>query len=112
MLAFVSLALRRKVATMTANKKAAPGRTGTASNTALASNHSINKIDRVRNVLALPKGLNRFEAERLGDHTLNSTVSALRKRGEVVSCEWETVPTRHCSDGVRVKRYWIAGGGR
>ena len=95
---------------MTDKEKAARASTLAAYDTAITSGHSINKIDRIRAHLALPGGLNRFEAERLGDHTLNSTVAALRKRGEVVSCEWETVPTRHCSDGVRVKRYWIAGG--
>ena len=74
------------------------------------SPNSINKIDRIRIELTRPKGLNRFEAERLGDHVLNSTIAALRKRGEPIQEEWEVVPTRHCADGVRVKRYWIVGG--
>lgn len=74
------------------------------------SPNSINKIDRIRAHLALPGGLNRFEAERLGDHVLNSTVAALRKRGEDIISESETIPTRYCADGVRVKRYWIVGG--
>ncbi len=72
--------------------------------------NSINKIDRIRIELTRPGGLNRFEAERLGDHVLNSTIAALRKRGEYIEEEWETVPTRHCADGVRVKRYWIVTG--
>ena len=93
-----------------AKEKAAPGRTGTASITALSTVNSINKIDRIRIELTRPEGLNRFEAERLGDHVLNSTIAALRKRGEPIEEEWETVPTRYCADGVRVKRYWIAGG--
>lgn len=74
------------------------------------SPNSINKIDRIRIELMRPEGLNRFEAERLGDHVLNSTIAALRKRGEDIREEWETVPTRHCSKGVRVKRYWLVGG--
>lgn len=96
---------------MTANKKAAPLATGTAPNTATPKQHSINKIDRVRNALARPGGLTRFEAERIGDHTLNSTVARLRARGEDVYSEWQIVPTRYCADGVRVKRYWIVTGG-
>ena len=91
-------------------EKAAQLATGTALVTAISTVNSINKIDRVRLELTRPSGLNRFEAERLGDHVLNSTIAALRKRGEPIQEEWEVVPTRHCADGVRVKRYWIAGG--
>ena len=71
--------------------------------------HSINKIDRIRIELARPEGLNRFEAERLGDHVLPSTVSALRKRGVSVWGEWETVPTKYNPKGVCVMRYWAEG---
>ncbi|MCR9258328.1 MAG: helix-turn-helix domain-containing protein [Pseudomonadaceae bacterium] len=56
---------------------------------------------------ALQRGsLNRFEAERIGDHALNSTVSALRKKGHNISSEWETVPTRF-GKPTRLKRYRI-----
>ena len=68
------------------------------------------KIDRVEAALRHPAGLNRFQAEQLGDHCLNSTIAALRAYGCVILSKWETVPTRYCVDGVRVKRYWIAGG--
>ena len=95
---------------MTAKEKAARAGTLAAYETAITNCHSINKIDRIRAHLALPGGLNRFEAERLGDHVLPSTVAALRKRGEDIVSESETVPTRYCADGVRVKRYWIIGG--
>ena len=54
----------------------------------------------------LSGSLNRFEAERIGDHTLNSTVSALRARGVVIDAAWEEVPTRF-GKPVRVKRYSI-----
>ena len=71
--------------------------------------NSINKIDRIRIELTRPRGLNRFEAERIGDHTLNSTIAALRKRGVSVWGEWETVPTKYNPKGVRVMRYWAEG---
>jgi len=68
----------------------------------------ISKIDRVLQALHEPDGLNRFEAERLGDHTLNSTIADLRNRGvRILSC-WEIVPTKFNQRGVRVMRYWAA----
>lgn len=66
----------------------------------------ISKIDRVLEALRTPEGLNRFDAERLGDHTLNSTISSLRERGLRIDCCWEVVPTRFNKRGVRVMRYW------
>lgn len=59
---------------------------------------------------ALRRGsLNRFEAERLGDHCLNTTVSELRKEGHnIVACQ-EMVPTRFGREA-RVKRYHLVGG--
>lgn len=71
---------------------------------------SIKKIYRVEAALKLPHGLNRFEAERIGDHCLNSTVADLRKTyGSNLIQKWETVPSRYSAKGVRVLRYWIAG---
>lgn len=70
------------------------------------------KIDRIRAAIRLPGGLNRFEAERIGDHCLNSTIAKLREQGELVYSRWETVPTRYCEGGVRVLRYWSAGTAR
>lgn len=52
------------------------------------------------------RSLNRFEAERHGDHCLHSTISELRKDGHAFHDEWETVPTRFRRD-VRVKRYYL-----
>ncbi len=66
------------------------------------------KIERITSALMGPAGLNRFEAERIGEHTLNSTVAIIRSRyGARLSQEWETVPTRYCARGVRVLRYWL-----
>jgi len=66
------------------------------------------KYQRVLAALKHPAGLNRFEAERIGDHTLNTTVSRLRSLGYSVASEWETVPSRFTDKGVRVRRYWVA----
>lgn len=52
---------------------------------------------------ARPDGLNRFEAEQFGDHCLNSTVAALRRKGYHLSDEWEWTQTRF--GDVHVKRY-------
>ena len=72
----------------------------------------ITKLDRIVNLLkTLPGGLNRFEAEGWGDHALNSTVAVIRARyGDRLIQRWETVPSRYCSTGVRVLRYWLVGG--
>lgn len=56
-------------------------------------------------ILATSKGLNRFEAEQAGDHTLPSTVAVLRQKGFNIIDRWETVPTRF-GRLARVKRYW------
>lgn len=61
----------------------------------------------IRAKLRRPRGLNRFEAERYGDHCLNSTIAELRADGCVIHSEWEKVPTRHNPKGVRVLRYWL-----
>jgi len=50
--------------------------------------------------------LNRFEAERIGDHCLHSTVSSLKESGHVILSHWERVPTRWGAP-CRVKRYWL-----
>ena len=72
----------------------------------------ITKLDRVINLLVgRPEGLNRFEAEGWGEHTLNSTVSVIRSMyGDRLIQRWETVPSRFTNKGVRVLRYWLAGG--
>ena len=52
--------------------------------------------------------LNRFEAERIGDHCLPTTVSQLQKKGIVILSEWEKVPSRGARGETNVKRYWVA----
>lgn len=67
------------------------------------------KLERIRAALRLPGGLNTFEAQRLGDTCLHTTVAKLREQGEVILSEWEVVPSRFSADGARVKRYRSSG---
>jgi hypothetical protein len=54
------------------------------------------------------QSLNRFDAERLGDHVLPSTVAILRAKGHLILGSWEKVPTRF-GRTVRVRRYSYVG---
>lgn len=65
------------------------------------------KIGRVLEELKR-RSLNRFEAERIGEHALNSTIARLRGEGVLIVDEWEEVPTRF-GKSARVKRYRYAG---
>lgn len=71
-------------------------------------NNAHTKLGRITEALKHPHGLNRFEAEALGDHCLNSTVAVIRESyGDQLVQRWETVTTRFSPDGVRVLRYWL-----
>lgn len=60
-----------------------------------------------RILMLLKKGsLNRFEAEKHGDHCLPSTVSILKKKGYSISSHMEKVPNRF-GGKTSVKRYYI-----
>lgn len=71
-----------------------------------------NKISRVLAYLITGKSLNRFEAERIGEHCLHSTISRLTnhydmtfaRKAESVSNNWG----RPC----RVVRYWLSANER
>lgn len=56
----------------------------------------------------LGNSLHRFEAEGLGDHCLNSTISIIaRKYGLEIPRKWVKASTRF--DGLtQVKRYWFS----
>ncbi len=62
-------------------------------------------------VLRAGRSLNRFEAEPLGDHCLQSTIATLRGKGYLFYDEWERVKTRFNKEA-RVKRYRYVGTGR
>jgi len=66
------------------------------------------KLGRILAILRSGRTLNRFEAEALGDHCLNSTVAVLRADGNLIHDHWERVPTRF-GKKARVKRYGYAG---
>ena len=59
-------------------------------------------------LLKKPRGLNRFDAAKYGDSTLNSTVSTLRAKGFLILGNWESVKNRFGGE-TRVKRYHYIG---
>lgn len=63
------------------------------------------KLARVLSAFAQGRRLNRFDAEQLGDHVLNTTVSMLEKRGVRISRKLIEIEGRfgsfHCCE------YWI-----
>lgn len=95
---------------MATKEKAASPCQGEAAQQKSTKSKRTTKIDRVIAALHLPHGLNRFEAARLGDTCLNSTVAVIRSiYGSKLISQWETVPCRFTERGVRVLRYWITG---
>lgn len=93
---------------MTTKEKAASPCQGEAAQQNTQKPKRTTKIDRVIAALHHPHGLNRFEAERIGEHCLNSTTAIVRSMyGNKLISRWETVPTRYCETGVRVLRYWL-----
>lgn len=80
----------------------------TASTKAIHRTHPRGKIGRILTTLAAGRSLNRFEAERVGDHTLHSTVSSIERRyGIRVDRLEETVPG-YAGHKTRVMRYWLS----
>jgi hypothetical protein len=67
------------------------------------------KVFKMLTAFSKGSSLHRFQAEILGDHVLNTTISDLTKTHNLTfSKEWIEVPTRfNCT--VRVKRYWLEG---
>lgn len=95
---------------MTAPIDGADQTKGGAGNEPSAPNAKQRKATKELRVLAeLTRGpLHRFEAERIGDHCLPSTISALARRyGLRIERDWTRVPTRFGTEA-DVKRYWLA----
>lgn len=65
------------------------------------------KLGRILTVLAAGRSLNRFEAERIGDHCLHSTVAKIERYGIRVQRHGETVPG-YGGHRVRVMRYSLS----
>jgi|LSQX01.2.fsa_nt_gb hypothetical protein len=80
-------------------------------NTAKDGKKPINPQTKKARILELlqKRSLNRFEAERYGDHCLNSTISSLKKDGHIIHGVTEKVPTRF-GKPVPVKRYFLVKG--
>lgn len=93
------------------NKAAGCANTTTAQTKAI-QHAEFTKIGRILAELRSGRSLNRFEAERIGDHALNSTIAVLRAEGINIADAWEEVPTRFMGKTARVKRYRYAGGAR
>lgn len=65
------------------------------------------KLGRILSALATGRSLNRFDAERLGDHCLNTTISKIERHGLLVSRREEVVPG-YGGHKTRVCRYWLS----
>lgn len=84
------------------SKKNAPATNG---NESTNTNRHSTKLAMIAAILRT-ESLNTFEAIRIGDTCLHSTVSSLRRRGYTIHSEWEEVRNRF-GGTTRVKRYRI-----
>ena len=65
------------------------------------------KIFTILKHFATGRTLHRFQAEKIGDHTLNSSISGItRAYGLIFKSEWIKVPTNY-DKPARVKKYWL-----
>lgn len=81
---------------------------GSTDDTRTKNSRKLTKTLRILAILSSGKSLNMFEAERIGDHTLRSTVSTIQKKYEVcIHRKYEKVKTR-LENKTPVCRYWIA----
>ncbi|WP_374671736.1 hypothetical protein [Acidovorax temperans] len=83
-----------------------PTKAGSSARNGIESSAAPTKEEEVLRALYVGS-LNRFEAERIGDHCLNSTIAQLRGKGVQLVDEWEKVPSRGSRGFTRVKRYWV-----
>jgi len=67
------------------------------------------KLDSILEVFATGERLHRFQAEKLGDHVLNTTVSDLQKRNGVHFKRREVKVPNRFGEKTRVKEYWLEG---
>lgn len=74
--------------------------------TAASFTHKQTKIKRILAELARGGSLHRFQAERLGDHCLHSTVAKIEGYGIEVAREWTAVPG-YAGHSTRVCKYWL-----
>jgi hypothetical protein len=65
------------------------------------------KVDSILQAFFNGRSLNRFEAEVLHDHCLNTTVSIIGKLGVAIQRKRERVPCKGGKATVSVNRYWL-----
>lgn len=89
------------------HKKAAPLEAGPDDRSTYSTNNNRSdfKWRRILKVLASGAELTRFDAEKIGDHALNSTVSTLGRMGVRISREPIEVEGRFGT--IHCKRYWL-----
>lgn len=90
---------------MIGQEKSACPRQENAPSKTLRPQHT--KESMILTIMCEGRSLNRFEAARLGDTCLHSTISTLRNKGYLFHDEWEWVPTRFGE--THVKRYYYVG---
>lgn len=101
--------IREKIMNTESKKMDALPKTGTSTESSFNSKSRL-EYKWLRILRALLNGsLNRFEAEKHGDHCLNSTIAEIG-RDHLVSIDWvwEEVPAMGGQAIARVKRYWVA----
>jgi hypothetical protein len=89
------------------DEKAAPHGAGpiTRSTYTVENNNSDRKWRRILKLLASGAELTRFDAEKIGDHAFNSTVSTLGRMGVRISRRAITIEGRYGT--IHCKRYWL-----
>ena len=66
------------------------------------------QFGRVLAALARGRSLNKFDAERIGDHNLNTAISSLRIRHSIIAeRKWEKL-SGYRGRPTHVKRYWLS----
>ncbi len=70
------------------------------------------KTARILHLLAMGHTLNRFEAERVGDHTLPQTIDRLQRRYGIAVARQDEVVKGWCGHETRVARYWLEASAR
>ena len=65
------------------------------------------KVDSIIQAFFNGQSLNRFDAEALHDHCLNTTVSIIGKLGVAIQRKRERVPCKGGQATVSVNRYWL-----
>jgi hypothetical protein len=88
-------------------KEKAVGLTTTNGETRSLSYKKQSKLGTILSEFLKGRSLNRFEAELLNDHCLNTTVSTIGKLGILIDRKSETIPCVKGRFSTTCKRYWL-----